>query len=85
MRQEDPLAVGDIHRRARKVESTYGVLLSLAGLALMVWLPTERESIRLVVGFLLILLGGMMISQDVVRDWFGLFGDLLPFGKKGGQ
>ena len=82
MRQEDAPDVGTIHRRHRTVQSLYGGFLSMAGLALIVWLPTDREALRLVIGFLLILLGGMMISQDVVREWFGMFGALLPFGKK---
>jgi len=83
MRDVDAPDVGKSFKAKRTAQTIYGVFLSLAGLALLVWLPSEREMVRLAVGFLVILLGGMMVSEQIVKDWFGLFGKLLPFGQKG--
>ena len=85
MRQQDAPDVGNQYSKARFIQAVYGVILSMAGLALLVWLPSEKEYLRLTIGFLVVLLGGMMISPQVVKDWFSLFGSLFPFGGKKGD
>jgi hypothetical protein len=85
MRREDAPDVGAQHQKQRLEQTLLGLILSLAGLALLIWLPSERESVRLGVGGLVILLGGMMVNKDIVTAWWGLFGRLIPWAKKGNE
>lgn len=52
--------------------------MSLIGFALMVWLPVDDDWLRLGTGWLVVLLGGMMVSPQVVRDWLALVAELVP-------
>lgn len=81
MRTEDPIDVKKHFAKDRVVRSIYGGFISAFGCAMLVWLPAV-EWVRITVGFLLILLGGVMISAQAVKDWFEICGDLLPFGRK---
>ena len=82
MRQMDAPDVGELHKKQRLSKTIYGFLISIGGGVLMFYLPTETEMVRLVIGGLLILLGGMMVSKQTVTEWWGLFGGLVPWGKK---
>jgi len=81
MRTEDSLDVRKHYARDRTIRSIYGGFMSAVGCAMLVWLPAG-EWVRITIGFLLILLGGVMINAQAVKDWFEVCGDLLPFGRK---
>jgi hypothetical protein len=81
MREADSVDIRKQYARERTMRSVYGMFISAVGTALLIWLPA-REWLRVSVGFLIILLGGVMISPQAVKDWFSLFGDFLPFGRK---
>lgn len=53
------------------IQSIYGILLSLGGLAVMVWLPAEPW-IRILSGWFMVLLGGVMVSPAAVKEWLGI-------------
>ena len=78
MRQTDSVDVGAQYQKVRLIQTAYGFLVTLCGVALIVWLPA-RESVRVVVGLVIIFLGGMMVNQGIVTAWFGAVRDAVPF------
>ena len=74
-------ASGKEWARDRAVQSVYGFLLTLVGLAIMCWLPVEVW-LRHLTGWALVVLGGMMIAPATVKEWMALVGETI-FRKKG--
>lgn len=57
------------------------VLAGIAGVAAPYFVEIERARELGIVGILILLLGGVMVSADGVSAWFEMFGKFLPWGK----
>lgn len=68
-----------VTRRAAK--AAYGLVFALIGLVVMFWLPATQEWVRLGAGFVLILLGGVLIDSSAVVTWAKVVADLRPFAR----
>lgn len=78
MRIDDGPTQRDEYAAKRSVKAIYGVVFALLGLVVMFWLPADQQWIRLGLGFVLVLLGGVMIDPSAVRFWIEVLKDLRP-------